>query len=190
MSEEAKGEITQLLAQWSEGNRAALDLLLPVVYAELRRMAVRYLDGERREHTLQPTALVHETFVKLVDQRAVRWRNRAHFFGVSAQLMRRILVDHARRRAAGKRGGGLAVVPADDVADGPAEEVDVLAIDEALDRLAGIDPDQVRLIELRYFGGLTIEETAEVLGWSTGSVKREWTLAKAWLRRELARSAG
>jgi len=187
MPENPRGDVTQLLAQWSGGDRAALDQLVPAVYAELRRMAARYLRQERPQHTLQPTALVNEAFVKLIDQREVRWQNRAHFFGVAAQLMRRILVDHARERAAAKRGGGLHQVPLDDsLALGASNQVDILAIDGALHRLGAIDPDQVRLVELRFFGGLTIEETAEVLGWSTGTVKREWNVAKAWLQRDLS----
>ena len=186
MGEHVHGNVTQLLARWSDGDRAALDRLIPAVYDELRRMAGRYLRQERPPDILQPTALVHEAFVKLIDQHAVRWQNRAHFFGVAAQLMRRILVDHARQRNAQKRGGQIPHVPVDEsLAIAAAEHVDVLAIDDALTRLAAIDADHVRLVELRFFGGLTIEETAEVMGWSTGSVKREWVLAKAWLRREL-----
>jgi RNA polymerase sigma factor (TIGR02999 family) len=179
-------DVTQLLSRWRDGDPAALDSLVPLVYAELRRMAARHLRRERPQHTLQPTALVHEAFVKLVDQRDVRWQNRAHFYGIAAQAMRRILVDHARGRAAEKRGGDLNRVPLeDDVKSGLDDRTDILDLDDALTRLAAFDPDQVRLVELRYFGGLTIEETAEVLGWSTGSVKREWTTAKAWLHREL-----
>jgi len=187
MADTDKRDVTQLLARWSQGDRAALDSLVPVVYGELRRMAARYLRRERAEHTLQPTALVNEAFVKLIDQRDVRWQNRAHFFGVAAQLMRRVLVDHARERLAEKRGGGAGRVPLDDsLAVGAAPQIDVLAIDAALDRLAAIDPEQVRLVELRFFGGLTIDETAEVLGCSAGTVKREWSTAKAWLHRELS----
>jgi RNA polymerase sigma factor (TIGR02999 family) len=187
MAQARQGDVTQLLSRWSAGDRAALDRLVPEVYSELRRMAARYLRKERPEHTLQPTALVHEAFVKLIDQREVRWQNRAHFFGVAAQLMRRILVDHARERAAEKRGGGLRHVTLDDsVAVGPSNQIDILAVDHALNRLAAIDPDQVRIVELRFFSGLTIEETVEVLGWSSGSVKREWTVAKAWLQREMS----
>jgi RNA polymerase sigma factor (TIGR02999 family) len=141
-------------------------------------MAARHLRRERPQHTLQPTALVHEAFVKLVDQRDVRWQNRAHFYGIAAQAMRRILVDHARGRAAEKRGGDLNRVPLDDdVKSSLDDRTDILDLDDALTRLGAFDPDQVRLVELRYVGGLTIEETAEVLGWSTGSVKREWTTA-------------
>jgi len=191
MGEPAKRDVTQLLSRWTRGDRDALDALVPVVYGELRRMAARYLRRERPEHTLQPTALVHEAFLKLIDQREVRWQNRAHFFGVSAQLMRRILVDHARERAAGKRGGGRSHVPFEDVlAIGASNQIDIITVDDALHRLAAIDPDQVRLVELRFFAGLTIDETAEVLGWSSGSVKREWTVAKAWLQRELSGAAG
>jgi RNA polymerase sigma factor (TIGR02999 family) len=187
MAETTKREVTQLLSRWSEGDRTALDRLVPEVYSQLRRMAARYLRKERPEHTLQPTALVHEAFMKLVDQREVHWQNRAHFFGVAAQLMRRVLVDHARERAAEKRGGGLRHVTLDDaLAIGASNQIDILAVDDALNRLAAIDPDQVRIVELRFFGGLTIEETAEVLGWSSGSVKREWQVAKAWLQRDIS----
>jgi RNA polymerase sigma factor (TIGR02999 family) len=188
----AKHEVTQLLSRWTGGDREALDALVPVVYGELRRMAARYLRHERLQHTLQPTALVHEAFLKLIDQREVRWQNRAHFFGVAAQLMRRVLVDYARERAASKRGGGNNHVPLDDaLAIGASSQIDIITVDNALHRLAAIDPDQVRLVELRFFAGLTIDETAEVLGWSSGSVKREWTVAKAWLQRELSgRTAG
>lgn len=190
MGETKTSEVTQLLARWSVGDRAALDRLVPAVYGELRRMAARYLRKERPQHTLQPTALVHEAFVKLVDQRDVRWQNRAHFFGVAAQLMRRILVDHARERDAEKRGGGAACVPlSDSLAIAPSDHIDILAVDDALNRLGEIDPDQVRIVELRFFGGLTVEETAEVLGWSPGSVKREWRVAKAWLQREISGTA-
>jgi len=152
-------------------------------------MAARHLRHERPQHTLQATALVHEAFVKLVDQRDVRWQNRAHFYGIAAQAMRRILVDHARGRATEKRGGDLSRVPLDDDAakSGLDDRTDILDLDDALTRLAAVDADQVRVVELRYFGGLTVEETAEVLGCSTGSVKREWTTAKAWLYRELTR---
>jgi RNA polymerase sigma factor (TIGR02999 family) len=190
MGEAKKADVTQLLSRWSAGDRAALDSLVPVVYRELRRMAARYLRHERSHHTLQPTALVHEAFLKLVGQRDVRWQNRAHFFGVAAQLMRRVLVDYARQRAADKRGGGVECLPLEDaLAIGGANQIDIIAVDDALHRLAIVDPDQVRLVELRFFGGLTIEETAEVLGWSSGSVKREWTVARAWLQREISGAA-
>jgi len=187
MAPARRGDVTQLLERWSAGDRAALDRLVPAVYDELRRMASRYLRHERPQHTLQPTALVHEAFVKLIDQRAVQWQNRAHFFGVAAQLMRRMLVDYARERDAVKRGGRLHRIPLEDApAVTGSNAIDIMAVDTALTRLASLYPDQVRLVELRFFGGLTIEETADVLGWSPGTVKREWTMAKAWLQREIS----
>jgi len=179
-------EVTELLRQWSSGRREALDELLPHLYAELRRLAASYLRRERPDHTLQPTALVNEAFLRLVDQRAVRWENRAHFFGIAAQAMRRILVDHARARAAGKRGDGHRAAPLDDaLALTDAPNVDILALDEALTRLAGFDPQQSRIVELRFFGGLTLEETAQVLQISPATVGRDWTMAKAWLFAQL-----
>jgi len=190
MGEPKEADVTQLLSRWSAGDRAALDSLVPAVYRELRRMAARYLRHERSHHTLQPTALVNEAFLKLVGQRDVRWQNRAHFFGVAAQLIRRVLVDYARERAAAKRGGGVERLPLEDaLAIGASNQIDIIAVDDALNRLATVDPDQVRLVELRFFGGLTIEETAEVLGWSSGSVKREWTVARAWLQHEISGAA-
>jgi RNA polymerase sigma factor (TIGR02999 family) len=180
-------EVTELLLRWSQGDADALQRLLPLVYDECRRIATRQLRGERREHTLSPTALVHELYLRLVDQRRTTWKNRAQFFGVAAQLMRRILVDHARRRLAQKREGSRMLVSLD-AALGARDEshnADVLALDEALGRLAERDPDQERIVELRFFGGLTVEETAIVLGRSPRTVKREWQLAKAWLFREL-----
>src|SRR5512132_3249221 len=157
-------EVTELLQQWSDGRQEALDRLLPQLYGELRRLAASYLRRERPNHTLQPTALVHEAFIKLVDQRAVRWQNRAHFFGIAAQVMRRVLVDHARAHGAEKRGLGEAPLALDDrLAGGPGIDLDVLALDEALTRLASIDAQQSRVVELRFFGGLTMDETAEVL---------------------------
>jgi RNA polymerase sigma factor (TIGR02999 family) len=184
--------VTELLLAWSRGDRAALERLLPVVYRELHRQAASYLRREAAGHTLQTTALVHETYLRLVDQQRVHWQNRAHFFGVAAQLMRRILVDHARRRRAAKRGGPrgqMTLGTVGEMPDEPATEepgVDVLALHDALDRLAELDREQARLVELRYFGGLSIEETAGVLGVSTSTVKREWNTARVWLRRELA----
>src|SRR5436190_3810016 len=158
--ESSPREVTQLLQQWSNGRSEARDELFPVIYAELRRLAAGYMRHERAGHTLQPTALVHEAFLKLVDQRAVRWQNRAHFFGIAAQAMRRILVDHARAHTAGKRGDGAQKVPLDDaIAVGGMMDVGLLALDEALTRLAAIDPQQSRVVELRFFGGLTMEET-------------------------------
>ncbi len=159
---------------------------MPVVYEELRRLAKQHLRRERPDHTLQATALVHEAYLRLVDQRAVTWQNRAHFFGVAAQLMRRILVDYARRRQAAKRGGAALKVSLNELvlaAEERSEEV--VALDEALERLAAMDPRQGRVVELRIFSGLTVEETAEVLGISPATVKREWTMARAWLSREI-----
>jgi RNA polymerase sigma-70 factor (ECF subfamily) len=178
--------VTALLGDWSRGNRGALNQLLPLVYAELRRIAARQLGKERVGHSLQPTALVHEVYLRLVDQRRVDWQDRAHFFGVSAQMMRRILVDHARRHGASKRGSGVQCVALDDAHGvAAANEIPVLALDHALSRLESLDPKLARVVELRAFGGLTIEETAHVLDVSTSTAKREWRTAKAWLNREL-----
>ena len=186
-SGDSSARITQLLVAWSDGKAEAVDELLPLVYSELRRLASRYLRHERTGHTLQPTALVHEAYMRLVDQRKVRWRNRAHFFGISAQVMRRILVDHARAHRAEKRGAGWEHVPLiEDRLPSGADDVDVVALDEALNGLATVDPQQARIVELRYFGGLTIEEVAEVTRISAATVVREWTMAKAWLRAELS----
>ncbi len=180
------GDVTQLLLAWSNGDRDALEGLLPVVYGELRHIAARYFLHERPGHTLQATGLVHEAYFKLVDQQRVSWQNRAQFFGVAAQLMRRILVDHARTRGAAKRGGGVTPVTLLDAAGGtPPREVDVIALDAALTRLTGLYPEQGRLVELRFFGGLTIEETGEAMGISPATVKRQWTVARAWLLRDL-----
>ncbi len=180
------GEVTRLLLEWKGGDAAALDRLLPLVYAELRRIAARHLRHERPGHTLQPTALVHEAYLRLVSAPELEWQDRAHFFGVAARLMRQILVDHARARQRAKRGGEVRKVSLDEAPEARVTaDVDLLALDEALGRLADLDPQQSRVVELRYFGGLTTEETAEVVGVSPATVKREWTLAKAWLRREL-----
>ena len=182
--------VTQVLAEWSRGEEAALDRLAPLIYPELRRIAGRQLRRERSDHTLQPTALVHEVFLQLVDQRHATWENRAQFFAVAAQLMRRILVDHARSRHALKRGGAITKVALDvravDVSADPIA-AEVLAVDQALERLAEQDPDQARIVELRFFGGLSVEETAKVMERSARTVKREWRVAKAWLFRELQR---
>jgi RNA polymerase sigma factor (TIGR02999 family) len=179
-------DVTALLAEWSRGEHRALNQLLPLVYAELRRIAARQLRNERAGHTLQPTALVHEVYLRLVDQRNVDWQNRAHFFGVAAQVMRRILVDHARRHKAGKRGEGLPRVSMEEAKEVAAPDgIPVLALDQALDRLAGMDAELARIVELRAFGGLTIEEAACVLKMSPTTAKREWRTAKAWLTREL-----
>jgi RNA polymerase sigma factor (TIGR02999 family) len=179
--------ITQLLVDWSHGDQKALDKLMPLVYSELRRLAGNYLRRERQDHTLQPTALVNEAYLKLIDQRKAKWQNRAQFFGVSAQLMRRILVDHARERHASKRGGldqqRLSITSAEKLVQQP--EVDLLALHEALEELATLDSQQERIVELRFFGGLSIEETAEVLGIGHATVERDWKMARAWLRRKL-----
>ena len=170
--------------------KEALDKLMPIVYDELRRQAARYLRRERAGHTLQTTALIHEAYMRLVDQRHVEWQNRAHFFGVAAQMMRRILVDHARTKKRVKRGGSDVKISLAD-ATIPVEErdLDVIALDEALTRLAEIDEQQSRVVELRFFSGLTVEETAEVMGISPATVKRDWSMAKAWLHRELSSEA-
>lgn len=181
----AHQDITGLLDDWSRGDRRALDRVLPVVYAELRRIAHRQLRNERPGHTLQPTALVHEAYLRLVDQHSVGWQNRAHFFGVAAQVMRRILVDHARRQAAKKRGDGAQRVALDDVPATARDDVPVLALDRALERLARLDPGLARIVELRAFGGLTIDEAAHVLDVSASTAKRDWRTARAWLMREL-----
>ena len=184
-------DVTALLGDWSRGNRTALSQLRPLVYAELRRVAARQLRSERPDHTLQPTALVHEAYMRLVDQRQVDWQNRAHFFGVAAQVMRRILVDHARRHGANKRGQGVRCVSIDEAHDVAApNEIPVLALDHALDRLAKVDAELTRIVELRAFGGLTIEEAAHVLGVSPSTAKRDWRTAKAWLSRELSPDVG
>jgi RNA polymerase sigma factor (TIGR02999 family) len=181
-------DVTGLLVAWGAGDAAAGERLLSAIYDELHRQAARAMRREGDAHTLQATAVVHEAYLRLVDQRRVEWRNRAHFFGVAAQMMRRVLVDHARARLAGKRGGELQRVTLGDVGAGATDDanVDVLALHEALERLAALDPDQARLVELRYFGGLGIEDTATALGVSPATVKREWAVARAWLRRELA----
>ena len=179
--------ITQLLTRWGNGDQTALEKLMPMVYSELRRLANNYLRRERRNHTLQPTALVNEAYLKLVDQKNARWQNRAQFYGIAAQLMRRILVDHARQHNAVKRGGSdqqrLSITNAAVLATKP--DLDVLALHEALEELATLDPQQERIVELKFFGGLSIEETAEVLGIGHATVERDWKMARAWLRRKL-----
>ena len=184
-------QVTALLQAWGRGDDTALAALLPAVYAELHRQAERYMRGQPAGHTLQTTALVHEAYLRLVDQSDTEWRSRAHFFGVAAKAMRSILVDHARARHAAKRGADAAQVTLSEVAGtDPAPDMDVLELDDALRRLAEIDPDKARLVELRYFGGLSIEEAAEVLEISPATLKRHWNTARAWLRRELARLPG
>jgi RNA polymerase sigma factor (TIGR02999 family) len=180
-------QVTSLLQAWSRGDQSALDRLLPVVYGELRRQARHFMRNQSPGHTLQPTALVHEAFLRLVGSEPVEWRSRAQFFGVAAKAMRSILVDHERAQRAAKRGHGAPVLTLrpEDSGDGPGSNLDVEALDEALQRFAAMDPDKCRLVELRYFGGLTIEEAAEVLDLSPATVKRHWSAARAWLRREL-----
>jgi|SRR5206468_3263856 len=182
-------EVTQLLLDWSNGDQAAFDALMPLVYNQLRQMAHRYMSQERPGHTLQTTALVNEAYLRLIDQKQVHWQNRAHFFAVAAQAMRRILIDHARKQRYAKRGGGVRKISLDEAAVMSQERAaDLLALDEALKSLAAIDPQQSCVVELRFFGGLTIEETAEVLRLSVDMVKREWATAKAWLFREMSES--
>lgn len=188
MSQLTSGEVTKLLNRWSQGDAQALSELVPLVYRELRRTAARYLRRERAEHTLQPTALAHEAYLRLVGQSRVHWRNREHFFAIAAQAMRRLLVDHARKRKASKRGGGELHVALDErVAADAAPRAELVALDDALEVLSAIDARQVRIVELRYFGGLSVEETAKVLGLSPATIKREWATARLWLRRELSR---
>jgi RNA polymerase sigma factor (TIGR02999 family) len=180
-------DVTQLLVDWGKGDPKALDGLMPLVYDELHRIASRYLRRERQGHTLQTTALINEAYMRIVDQDRVNWQSRAHFFGVAAQMMRRILVDHARSHLYAKRGGGAQKLSLDEAIATPQErDLDLVALDEALTTLAEIDPQQGRIIELRFFGGLTIEETAEVLSISPATVKRDWNMAKAWLYGEIS----
>jgi RNA polymerase sigma factor (TIGR02999 family) len=185
---DSREEFTRLLTAWGAGDRSALDHLMPAVYDELRKLARSQLRREQQGHTLQTTALVHEAFLRLVDARQVRWDSRGHFFGITARVMRQILVDHARTRDAAKRGGGVASVSLDDALDVATQAVrgDLLALDEALCRLERLDQRQSRIVELRFFGGLTVEETAAVLDLSPPTVKREWALARAWLWRALS----
>lgn len=180
-------KITQMLREWSGGNRDALDELMPLVYEELHRQAARYLRRESKDHTLQTTALIHETYLKLIDQREVEWQNRAHFFAIAAQAMRRILVDYARAKQREKRGGRDENLPLEAALTVAADEksVDLIALDEALTKLGKIDERQARVVELRYFSGLSLEETAEALDISRATAAREWNVARAWLRREM-----
>jgi RNA polymerase sigma factor (TIGR02999 family) len=186
MNDATPKSITQLLVAWGDGDHAALEQLVPLVYAELRRLARSHLRGERREHTLQTTALVNEAYLRLVEQKQVRWQNRAHFLAIAATQMRRILVDYARRRQYQKRGGGapqVTLAEAEPLSDERAP--DLVALDEALQSLAEVDPRRSQVVELKFFGGLSIEETAGVLGVSTTTVERDWTIAKAWLHKTL-----
>lgn len=186
MSTQQSNQVTKLLHDWSQGNKGALDQLMPVVYSELRRLANSYLRSERPDHTLQATALIHEAYLRLIDQNTPRWESRAHFFGVAARLMRQILVDHARSRAAVRRGGDQQRISLDDaLLFSEDQAADLVAFDEALGRLAALDERKSRIIEMRSFGGMSVEETAEALGVSAPTIKRDLRLAKAWLRREL-----
>ena len=186
----APAEITRLLSDWSNGNQAALQQLLPLVYDELHRLASSYMRRERPDHTLQTTALVHEAYLRLVDQDNARWQTRAHFFAAAAQVMRHILVDHARGHRRAKRGGGIPEVPLDDAVVLSEERSDeLLAVNDALIKLTGIDPRKSQVFELRYFGGMTVDEASEVLKVSPATVAREWRMAKAWLRREMGNYA-
>lgn len=187
--EQSRGEVTELLVKWSEGDNDALEKLLPIVYAELRRIADGYLRRERSGHTLQPTALVHEAYLRLVKAQGLEWKNHEQFFGIAANLMRQILVDHARTSNAAKRGGSAPNFQLEEALTITADSDDnLLLLDEALNKLTAIDPQAARIVELRYFAGLTIEETAEVLKTSPMTVKREWATARAWLHREIASS--
>lgn len=181
--------VTQLLGRWRSGDLRALDSLIPLVYDELRSIAQHYLRNERPGHTLQSTALVHEAYVRMTNQDLPEWQNRAHFFAVAAQLMRQILVDHARAHRAGKRGSGVCNVALDEaMGKAQAVDVDILALDEALKTLSDMDPQQAKIVELKFFGGLSIEDTAAVMGVSSSTVKRDWVTARAWLHRELDRT--
>lgn len=183
-------DVTGMLRAWAQGSPGADEELLRAVYQELRRQAQRAMRREASEHTLQATALVHEAYLRLADQRPSAWRNRSQFFGIAAQMMRRILVDHARARLADKRGRGATAITLDEssASSGDADPIDVLALHDALDRLAALDPQQAKVVELRYFGGMSIEETAEALELSPATIKREWAVARAWLARELGGS--
>jgi RNA polymerase sigma factor (TIGR02999 family) len=187
--EASPDEVTQLLQAWSAGEQGALDKLVPVVYQELRRLAQRYMAHEQPGHTLQTTALVNEAYLRLVNVKQVNWQNRAHFFGVSAQLIRRILVDHARSRRSLKRGGGVAVSLDEALLVSQERGADLVALDDALKTLAAMDPRRGRVVELRFFGGLSVEETAEVVRVSPETVMHDWKFAKAWLLRELGGNA-
>ena len=188
--DQTKQNITEILRQWSGGSREALDELMPLVYAELRRQAAQYLRRERQNHTLQTTALINEAYLKLIDQRDVNWESRTHFFAIAAQAMRRILVDYAKTRNREKRGGAAENLPLEEALQVQAKEgrsVDLIALDEALTRLAAIDEQQARVVELRYFADLSLEETAEALHISRTTAARDWSVAKVWLLRELSR---
>ena len=187
LAEDTSGQITQWLAAWSHGDRDALARLMPLVYRELHAIASRQMRGERTEHTLQTTALVHEAFLQLADQQRVDWQSRSHFYGVAATLMRRVLMRHLERRSAAKRGGGWQRIPLDDLEGWSRQRVDeLLALNTALDALEAMAPRSCRIVEMRFFAGFSVEETAERLGISTATVKRDWRLSRAWLEREVA----
>jgi len=187
MASPSPKDVTRLLVDWGNGDQAALDELIPLVYDELRRMAGRYMRRESKGHTLQTSALVNEAYLRLVDQKSVQWQNRAHFFGVAAHLMRRILVDHARSRSRAKRGGGAQMVSLAEQAVTSKEVADVIALDDALKNLAEMDPRKSQIVEMKFFGGLTTEEVAEVLKVTSRTVEREWRKAKAWLNRAISK---
>jgi RNA polymerase sigma factor (TIGR02999 family) len=190
VSEPNQADVTRMLVQLSSGDKNAVNQLMPLVYDELRRIAASHLRRERPGHTLQSTALVHEAYMRLIDQRSVEWRNRAHFFAIASRMIRRILVDHARGHQAAKRGAGAPRLSLDEAIGVPGgRDLDLVALDDSLEALSKIDPDQSRLVELRYFAGLTIEETAEVMQISPATVSREWNAARAWLFRELSRGS-
>jgi len=188
VGQNSTNEITKLLHHWQGGDRAALDALVPIVYEELRHLARCALRKERPDHTLQSTALVHEAYFRLVGQNLPQWESRSHFFAIAAQLMRQILVDYARRRRASKRGSGACMLVLDDAVTLPqGKNIDVVAVDDALNALAEVDPRQSRVVELRFFAGLSLEEISEVMGIATATVQRDWTAARAWLHREISR---
>ena len=188
MNDNAPNEITQMLIELTDGNKDVVNQILPHIYDELRRLAGSYLRRERSDHTLQPTALVHEAYMKLIDQKQVQWQNRAHFFGIAAQVMRRILMDHARKHKADKRGGDAEKLPLEEeiLIVSHDRSAELVALDDALETLAKLDEQKARIVELRYFGGLSIEETAEVMGVSVPTINRQWRMAKAWLYSEVA----
>lgn len=182
----ASQNVTEMLRDWRNGDQEALGKLIPMVYDELRRQAAGYLRRERSGHTLQTTALIHEAYLRLINQQNIDWQNRAHFYAIAARLMRQILVDHARKRQATKRGGSGLKIPLEEaMVISSGRDVDLVALDEALTRLAALDPQQSRIVELRYFSGLSVEETAEALGVSSRTVRRDWNVAKAWLRQQI-----
>jgi len=190
MKDESPHDITQMLIELTDGNTEVVNQILPRIYDELRKLASSYLRRERADHTLQPTALVHEAYMKLIDQKKVHWQNRAHFFGIAAQVMRRILLDHARKHNADKRGGEAEKLPIEEeiLVVSHEKSAELIALDDALETLAKMDPQKAKIVELRYFGGLSIEETAEVMGVSVPTINRQWRMAKAWLYGQIVRA--